>query len=119
VLTVKDLLNEHFVKWQYESGFSRTQAEFAIYIGENEKYLSMVMNGRKASKRQIYHFAEFFNDPRFFDAVGIDRPDELNQFIVKVLQKAPEDHRRRIAEELSIYTTDPIPNGEANQRDKS
>lgn len=119
MLTTKDLLVEHLVKWQYEIGENKSQAEFAKYIGENEKYLSMLMNGRKASKRQTRQFAEFFKDPRFYDAAGMERPIPLNLFIIKTLPLAPEDHRRRIAEELSPYTTEPIPNGEADQRDKT
>jgi hypothetical protein len=118
-MSVKDLLNEHFVKWQYECGVSKKQSEFATYIGESEKYLSMVMNGRKASKRQIDLFARVFNDMRFYDAIGMDRPEPLTQFIIHSLPKAPENTRRKIAEELAPYTTDPIPNGEADGSDQT
>jgi hypothetical protein len=75
--TTSELLMEHLLKWQLESGETRTQREFATHIGENEKYLSMVMNGRKPSERQTIQFAEFFNDPRFYDAVIMDRPEPL------------------------------------------
>jgi hypothetical protein len=101
VLTARDLLTEHFLKWQYESGESKKQADFAAYIGESEKYLSMVMNGRKESRRQAIHFAEFFNDPRFYDAYPMDRPEPITQFIVRTLPKAPEKTKRRIAQELA------------------
>jgi len=53
IKSTKELLVEHFLKWQFESGETKTQAEFSIYIGEGQKYLSMVLNGRPASKRQI------------------------------------------------------------------
>jgi len=102
MLTVRDLLNEHFVKWQYESGVNKKQSEFAAYIGESEKYFSMVMNGRKPSKRQIQLFAEVLKDPRFYDAMGWDRPEPLNEFIVRALPKALEQLKKRIAEELRV-----------------
>jgi hypothetical protein len=118
MLTVRDLLNEHLVRWQYESGVNKKQSEFAAYIGESEKYLSMVMNGRKLSRRQVRQFAEFFNDPRFYDAYGMDRPEPLTQYILRALPKAPEEVQKKIAKELAPYTTEPIPNGEIEQANK-
>jgi Helix-turn-helix len=118
MLTVRDLLNEHFVKWQYESGLNKKQTEFAAYIGESQKYLSMVMNGRKPSKRQVQQFAEFFKDPRFYDAAEMDRPEPLTQYILRTLPKAPEEVQKKIAKELAPYTTEPIPNGETEQENQ-
>jgi transcriptional regulator with XRE-family HTH domain len=115
MLTVRDLLNEHFVKWQYESGVNKKQAEFATYVGESQKYLSMIMNGRKPSKRQVQLFAEFFKDPRFYDAYGMERPEPLTQFILRTLPLAPENIQKEIAEKLTPYTTELMPNGENEQ----
>lgn len=58
IKSTKELLVEHFLKWQLEMGETKNQKEFAIHIGEKEKYLSMVMNGRKPSQRQTIQFAE-------------------------------------------------------------
>jgi hypothetical protein len=112
VVTIKDLLTEHFVKWQYESGVSKMQSEFANYIGEGEKYLSMVMNGRKASKRQIQSFAAFFKDPRFYDAANIDRPEPLKDYTQRNWGGVPEDVKWKIVQQISEYTTEPLPNGD-------
>lgn len=119
MLTVRDLLNEHFVRWQYDSGVNKKQSEFAAYIGESEKYLSMVMNGRKASRRQIRQFADFFKDPRFYDAGEMDRPEPLTQFILRTLPKAPEEVQKNIAKVLAPFTTEPMPNGETDQSNQS
>jgi hypothetical protein len=111
--TTSELLVEHYVKWQYESGMSKSQADFAAYIGEEQKYFSMVYNGRKPSKRQTIRFAETFNDPRFYDAVGIERPEVYTDYIRHNLGNVPKDIKKHIAEEVSQYSTEPPPENES------
>lgn len=117
--TTSDLLNEHFVKWQFESGTDKKQWQFAEYIGEDEKYLNMVMNGRKPSKRQTILFANFFQDPRFYDAEGMERPAPLRDYMQRNYDKAPENVKWKIAEELSQYTTEPLPARNGNETKSS
>jgi hypothetical protein len=109
VKTTKELLVEHLVKWHYESGEDKSQAEFAALIGETEKYLSQIMNGRKPSKRQTILFAEVLNDPRFYDAAGIDRPEPLLSYTKRNWGSIPEEVKKNIAEQISAYTTEKPP----------
>jgi hypothetical protein len=112
VKTVKELLTEHFLKWQSDSGEVKRQTEFAAFIGESEKYLSLVMSGTRApSKRQVEHFADFFKDPRFYDAVGLERPDPLLAYTRRNWGSVPDELKQRIADEIAQYTSEPLPNG--------
>jgi hypothetical protein len=105
VLTVKELLTEKYLQWQQSSGALKTQAEFAAYIGENDKYLNMVMNGRKASKRQVEQFAQFFKDPRFYDATDLPRPDPDLQNVIHGWADLPDQARMAIREIMEEYKT--------------
>lgn len=112
------LLLQKFLDWQKQEDERRTVAQFAGYIGLGHKTISHAMNGnRPPSLKTVEHLAKFFNDPQFYDAAEMDRPDPLTKFIMRTFPKAPEEIQRRIAEELSPYTTDPIPNGEVNKSD--
>lgn len=107
--TVRELLIEHFLAWQDKSGEIKKQGEFAAYIGEDEKYLSMILNGRKPSKRQVVQFAEFFNDSRFYDAAGLDRPERYLMYTRRNWPHIPDELKKRIAEEIAPFTTEPVP----------
>lgn len=107
--TVRELLIEHYLAWQKKSGDIKKQNEFASYIGEDEKYLSLIMNGRKPSKRQVIAFADFFNDPRFYDAVGMERPEKYLDYAKRNWNLLPEELKKKIAEEIAPYTTEKPP----------
>lgn len=109
VPTIRELLIEHYLTWQKISGEIKTQGEFAAYLGESEKYLSLIMNGRKPSKRQIVQFAEMLKDPRFYDAAGMDRPDQSLMYLRRNWQYLPKELKKRIADEIAPYTTEDPP----------
>lgn len=109
VPTVRELLIEHYLAWQKSSGVIKKQGEFAAWVGEDIKYLSMVMNGRKPSQRQVNHFADFFHDPRFYDAAGMERPEKYLAYTKRNWKHLPEELKKRIADEISPYTTEKPP----------
>jgi hypothetical protein len=109
VPTVRELLIEHYLAWQKKSGVIKKQNEFAVWIGESEKYLSLIMNGRKPSKRQVVSFAEIFNDPRFYDAAGMDRPEKYLDYAKRNWNTIPKELKKKIADQIAQYTTEPPP----------
>jgi hypothetical protein len=91
------------------SGEIKTQGDFAVYLGESEKYLSLVMNGRKPSKRQVVQFAELLKDPRFYDAAGMERPEKYLMYLRRNWPHIPDELKKRIADEIAPYTSEEPP----------
>jgi transcriptional regulator with XRE-family HTH domain len=107
---IKKLLLEKYLARQQELGERISLKAFADWIGIDDKYLNHIMNGRRnLSPRMAELFAEFFNDPRFYDLAGMDRPNPGLQYVSRHWEKVPEDIQRKIAEEISKYTTEPNP----------
>lgn len=112
---IKKLLLEKYLARQQELGERISLKAFADWVGIDDKYLNHIMNGRRdLSPRMAVLFAEFFTDPRFYDLANMKRPNPGLQYVSRNWEKLPEEVRRKIAEEIKKYTTDPIPNGETS-----
>lgn len=106
----QDLLLEKYLEWQKEIGERKNEKQFAEHIGIGEKYLNLLWNGRRSPNQKIIEkLTEFFNDPRFYDAVNLPRPDAHLSYVTRYWDKTPKEVRKKIAEEISKYTTEKPP----------
>jgi hypothetical protein len=111
VLSVKNLLLEKFLQWQSDTREIKTQKEFADYIRLSEASLNHVMSGRRPPSRKIVeHLVLFFNDPGFYDAAEIPRPDPRLYYITRNWGNTPVEIQKKIAEVVQEYTTEKAPN---------
>jgi hypothetical protein len=75
--TIKELLLEHHHAMEQQQKRRITEKELAQIIGINDKLYNNVYNmQRKPSKRITKMLADFFEDPRFYDVAGEERPDQ-------------------------------------------
>jgi hypothetical protein len=111
-LTTSQLLLEHYLDWQKSEGRLGKVKDFCDHIGEkNYQNFNHYLNGRRIPGEKVARrFAELFNDPRFYDAAGIPRPDPDLTMVITNWPKMSEETRRRFAEEAATYSTKPIPN---------
>jgi hypothetical protein len=115
-VNTKELLLEHFLNWQKDSGERKTLVEFASYIGMSDKQLNHYFTGRRVPGEKIVKlFAEKLQDQRFYDAAEIARPDPKLKYVQRNWGKAPIETQQKIAQLLAPYTTDPIPNDRENE----
>lgn len=76
------LLLTHFLRWQEVKGSRKTLKEFADLIGISDKQLNHYFTGRREpGERMAALFAEKLDDLRFYDAIGLARPDVDLQFV--------------------------------------
>jgi transcriptional regulator with XRE-family HTH domain len=106
----KELLFEKFLEWQKGEKKIKTQKEFADHIGIKEASLNHIMSGRRPpSRRNIEYLAELFKDPRFYDAAEMDRPEPLLTYTKRNWGRVPDETKKRIVEEISHYSDEPVP----------
>ena len=109
-ITVHELLFEKYMDYQKASGQRKTLKEFSEHIGIGQVHLNRLMNERrKAGEKTVVHLAEFFSDPRFYDAAELDRPEPLLSYTRRNWPNVPEEVKRKIAKEVADYTTEPLP----------
>ena len=114
-MTIKlsDLLFEKFLEYQQAAGTRKTLKQFAEDIGLGQVYLNRLMNGRRsAGEKTIIHLAEYFKDPRFYDAAGLDRPEALLIYTRRNWGQVPEEVKKKIADQVAQYTTEKPPKDE-------
>jgi transcriptional regulator with XRE-family HTH domain len=101
---VGNLLFEHFMIYQNKVRRVITQKEFADLVGVDDKVYNNIYHGRqKASKTVINRLAEYFDDLRFYDAAGMDRPDPLLFSVQRNWEKIPNAVRKKISETIAPY----------------
>jgi len=104
------LLFEKFMEYQQTAGGRKSLKQFAEYIGMGQVYLNQIMNKRRsAGEKTAKHLAQFFNDQRFYDAVGLPRPDPLLHYITRNWGSTPVEIQKKIAEQIEPYTTEKAP----------
>jgi hypothetical protein len=109
-ITLHELLFEKYMDYQKASGQRKTMKQFSEFIGIGQVHMNRLMNERrKAGEKTIVHLADFYQDMRFYDAAGIERPEPLLTYTRRNWGKMPEDVKIRIAKEVAHYTTEPIP----------
>jgi transcriptional regulator with XRE-family HTH domain len=117
-VNIHQLLLEYYLAWQKDAGEDRPWKEFAKVIGIDNAYLNKIYNGkRKAGSKTIRQLADYFNDPRFYDAAALDRPEPLLSYTRRNWGSVPDEVKKRIAEDISRYTSEPIP--DKNDRTKT
>src|SRR3990167_1834805 len=104
-------ITRQFLEWQAKEGKRKTIEEFATYLGISRPLLTMWMNGnKKPGKENIKILAETFG-VEIFDVLGLERPNPIHFYVERNWDKAPEKVLKQIAEIISKYTTEPVPNG--------
>ena len=118
-MTIRQLLLEYYLAWQKQVGDVKTWKDFAEKIGIDNVYLNKIYNGkRKAGEKTIQQLADHFKDPRFYDAVGMDRPEPLLTYVRRNWSSVPEETKIKIANEVSRTTIDPVPDDEGTETTK-
>jgi len=105
-MTISDLLNEHFLKWQLNSGTRRKLKEFAEHLGVGETMLNLVINNKKKATRPfIIRCAEVLHDDRFYTLTGIIPPNSDLYYIQSHLTEINPTHARQLREQMEKYLT--------------
>jgi transcriptional regulator with XRE-family HTH domain len=105
-VTTSSLLFEKFIEYQQKVGGRKSLKEFAAYIGIGPVHLNRLMNERRSpGEKTVAKLSEFFQDYRFYDAVGLPRPDPDLQNIIKDWQNLPDDAKQSIREIMAEYHT--------------
>lgn len=109
-ITVRELLFEKYKQYLDQAGERRRLKEFAAKIGMGQAYLNQLMNGKRSpGEKTVELLANYFKDLRFYDAIGKPRPDPILIYISRNWGSAPDQLKRKIAEDIRQYTTEPIP----------
>jgi hypothetical protein len=110
--TFAQLLTVHVIQLQNEKGRLIKQKQLVELLEVGETSLNLAWNGKRPpSKNLVEKCAVFFNDMRFYDVAGMDRPEPLQAYIRRNLGNVPEEVKKKIAEEVAQYTTEPLPEG--------
>jgi len=97
--TVGDLLFDYLHEYEMKLRRAVSQREFAEYIRIDDKNYNHIFTGRrKPSPANLKLLVDFFDDPRFYDAVGVPRPDEDLIYIQRAWGKLP----RQVREEMYV-----------------
>jgi DNA-binding XRE family transcriptional regulator len=81
-----------------------SQKEFAEYIGlDDQKYNHIYKGKRKPSLALIRQLAEFFDDIRFYDAGGYERPDPRLHLVQSNWRDLPNGITKQIADIVAEY----------------
>ena len=105
-MTISDLLNEHFLRWQLGHGNRRKLKEFSEYLGIGEVSFNQVINNRrKPSMDFVIRCAETLADERFYQAAGVMPPNKDVYYIQKNIDKLDPTHARQLREQMEKYLT--------------
>ena len=95
--TVRDLILEHRLALQNEQKRLISEKEMAEIVGINDKYFNHIFNmRRKLSPKVTKVLADFFDDPRFYDAAGIKRPDKSLDLVNRNWWRLSERTKKKI-----------------------
>lgn len=109
IMNVSKLLNEHFLKWQIESGERRKLKEFADYLGVGETMLNLIINNKKRPTRPfIIRCAERLADDRFYQLTGIIPPNSDLYYIQTHLTEISPTQARALREQMEKYITESL-----------
>lgn len=96
-----DLLMENFLKWQSRLGERKTFKEFSEFIGISESYLNLLINKRKKpSPRVIKKLVKRIDDPRFYEFIEFDYPDEGLQSLKSQYDLVPQAEKDKFLDEV-------------------
>jgi hypothetical protein len=105
--TGTELLLQHYLDWQKAEGRHKTLKEFAAFCGLNESYLNLIMNGKRPFTQKLsIRLAKILNDPMFYDALDLPRPDPDLQVLSQLWPLLSEDARHTLREQGERYVTE-------------
>ena len=102
--SIGDLLFEKIQEYEQQIRRTVSQKEFADYIGIDDKNFNHIFTGRRRpSKAVLEHLVDFFDDQRFYDAVGIPRPDDKLIYIQASWGRLPKNVRDGLYDAAKTY----------------
>jgi transcriptional regulator with XRE-family HTH domain len=109
---IGDLLLEHRQRYEQQIRRSVSQKEFAEYIGIDDKLYNHIYTGRrKPSAEVLKKLAVFFDDMRFYDAVGVPRPDDELKYIQASWGRLPKSVRDEMYKAAQTYIDKKVKEG--------
>jgi DNA-binding XRE family transcriptional regulator len=98
------LLLEYHLAYKKEQGWDVPQKDFADYIGIDDKYYNHIYKGRQRPGKEIARLlAEFFDDMRFYDAAGYERPDPGLHLVQAYWRELPDALSKKITDIVGDY----------------
>lgn len=117
-MDIKGLLFEHLLEIEHLEGRQISLKEFAQRIGVNDKSFNNVYNlRRQPSQQMVMQLARYFDDPRFYDVMGMERPDPLLEFVIQNWGKTTHDTRKKIKDIIGQYDTRSRARRDSNDED--
>lgn len=110
-MTIPELLLEHFLRWQEAEGKRLPAKQFARYIGIGEKSFNLIFNGRRSpTEEQTFLLVTVLKDDRFYELSGHSKPsDTCRIYVDKNWGRLTDKQKLKVAEQISKYTADPVP----------
>lgn len=100
---ITEYLERQFIAWQMETGGRRTVAEFADWLGVPRGTFNKWMNGtRSPGKDHITILAEKLG-PGIYDVLGVPRPDQRLQRIIRNWGRLPPEARRELERMVDTF----------------
>lgn len=107
--TLPELLELGFIEWQKQEGKRKTVADFAVYLGVSQPVLSMWMGGQRKPGPENLKILYAVFGPIVYDVLGMPRPNAWHEYVSRNWSPLPAKVQKQIAETVSKYTTDPLP----------
>jgi len=83
-MDIKQLLFEHLLKMEHYAGRHISLKAFSKMLGIEYTYFNHIYNLTQApSEKVIIVLADYFDDPRFYDVAGLQRPDPMLRFVIR------------------------------------
>lgn len=110
---IKELILEHRIALQNEEKRLISEKELARMVGIDDKYFNHIFNKRrKPTQEQVKLLARFFEDPRFYDAVEMKRPDEMLDNVTRNWWRLSPKTRQKIDRLVTEDNDQPAPQPE-------
>lgn len=114
-----ELLTAHVIQLQQEEGRLIKQKELAVYLDIGETTLNLAWNGKRPpSKKLVEKCAIYFKDMSFYDTASMDRPEPLLTYTQRNWENIPDEIKKKIAEEVSRFTDEAIPENDGSKTAK-
>src|SRR3989304_7193714 len=104
-------LDKKYLEWQTNEGESKNVSEFADYLDVNRSLLSFWMNGSREPNEENRIKIALKLGFEVYDVIGMERPNLLYLYTNRNWDNVPEKIQKQIAELISKYSTEPMPNG--------
>ncbi len=117
-MTFPEYLERKYLNWQNRLGKRKTIDEFARLLGVSRPSITMWMNGsRKPGLENIRLLSAIFG-LEIYDILGYPRPNPLYAYAERNWKYIPIKEQKKIAEIVSKFTAEPIPNEKHTARSR-